>query len=256
MSDFLGAYDAAFRTGSVPEEAILDYVERYKRFDSMVPEAASFYYLHEIGKKKIWFLGKLQAPTTGFSNEASLEMGVDFAFERFHPDDMWVILRHVYPAFDRILHATPREERRRVYAQYNYRLRHFSGEYRNLLERVYVLELDDAGLPSLLLANVSIIDYGKYFPVCFIGKHVMRSGVARVLDFKVFSQEDQVFDTVTAREIEVLRNLSLGKTSRQIAEDLFISKHTVDTHRRHLLGKLGCKSTVGLARFASAHGLV
>ena len=187
MSDYLSAYNAAFKTGSISEDAILAYVERYARFDAMVPEASSFYYIHEIQKKKIWFLGKMQAPVTGFSNEESLEMGVDFAFERFHSDDMWIIVKHIYPSFERLLEATPQKARKRISAQYNYRLRHYSGEYRNLLERVYVLEMDDLGFPSLLLANVALMNYEKNLPVCFVGKYINEFGVSKVLSFKSFN---------------------------------------------------------------------
>lgn len=256
MRQFLPEFNAGFKAGSISEEVILEYVNRYARLDAMIPEAQSFFILHEIQKKKVWFLGKLQSSVTGFTNDASLEMGIEFAFEHFHPDDMWTIVKHVYPAFDNILENIPPGERKRVYAQYNYRLRHYSGEYRNLLERVYILEQDESGLPSLLLVNVTLIDREKDLPVCFIGKRVNEFGSSEVLTFKAFNLRNQAFDTVSAREIDVLRRLSLGKTSNDIADELFISKHTVDTHCRHLLKKLGCKSKVGLARIAFANGLL
>ena len=49
--------------------------------------------------------------------------------------------------------------------------------------------------------------------------------------------------TLTDREIEIIIHLLEGKSSKEIAETLFISKHTVDTHRRNILGKLGIKTT-------------
>lgn len=48
---------------------------------------------------------------------------------------------------------------------------------------------------------------------------------------------------LTDREIEIVDLLIQGKTSKEIAEELFISKHTVDTHRRNILGKLKINST-------------
>jgi len=48
---------------------------------------------------------------------------------------------------------------------------------------------------------------------------------------------------LTDREIDVVKLLLLGKTSRDIAEILFISKHTVDTHRRKILSKTKIDST-------------
>jgi DNA-binding NarL/FixJ family response regulator len=51
---------------------------------------------------------------------------------------------------------------------------------------------------------------------------------------------------LSEREKEVARLLCKGKISKEIAEKLFISKNTVDTHRRRILNKLGMKSTVEL----------
>jgi len=51
---------------------------------------------------------------------------------------------------------------------------------------------------------------------------------------------------LSEREKEIARFICRGKTSQEIAEILFISKHTVDTHRRRILEKLGVKSTTEL----------
>lgn len=51
---------------------------------------------------------------------------------------------------------------------------------------------------------------------------------------------------LSEREKEVAKHICKGKTSQQIAAMLFISKHTVDTHRRRILEKLGLKSTTEL----------
>ena len=61
---------------------------------------------------------------------------------------------------------------------------------------------------------------------------------------------------ITNREQDILRNLSTGKTSKEIAEELFISHHTVDTHRRNLLKKLNCSSVVELTRVAFHGGFL
>ncbi|MCA1763111.1 MAG: response regulator transcription factor [Flavobacteriales bacterium] len=53
---------------------------------------------------------------------------------------------------------------------------------------------------------------------------------------------------LTRRQVEIARRIFQGKTSAQIADELFLSKHTVDTHRRNILKQTGCKSTTELFR--------
>jgi DNA-binding NarL/FixJ family response regulator len=63
-------------------------------------------------------------------------------------------------------------------------------------------------------------------------------------------------DDLTKREKEILKLIALEHTNQEIAEKLFISPRTVDTHRRNLLQKLGVKNTAGLTRFAINSGLL
>ena len=56
------------------------------------------------------------------------------------------------------------------------------------------------------------------------------------------------------RELDVLKLLVNGCKAKQIAEQLSISKNTVDTHRRHILDKLGCNSMAELTRYAIREG--
>ncbi|HET7445625.1 MAG TPA: AAA family ATPase [Solirubrobacterales bacterium] len=56
---------------------------------------------------------------------------------------------------------------------------------------------------------------------------------------------------LTRRELEVLRHVAVGRTNREIAQELFISQRTVDMHVRNLLGKLECRSRVEAAHRAA-----
>lgn len=62
--------------------------------------------------------------------------------------------------------------------------------------------------------------------------------------------------TLTAREREVLTLIALGHTSAEIAEKLHISEKTVETHRAHILDKLGLRTRAELVRYALEHSLL
>lgn len=63
-------------------------------------------------------------------------------------------------------------------------------------------------------------------------------------------------ETLTYREVEVLRLIAQGCTNRQIADQLGISIRTVETHRANLMGKLELRGRVELVRYAMQHGLL
>ncbi len=61
---------------------------------------------------------------------------------------------------------------------------------------------------------------------------------------------------ISEREKDILKQVALGHTNNEIAERLFISAHTVITHRKKITKKLGIKSVSGLTVYAIINGLV
>ena len=63
-------------------------------------------------------------------------------------------------------------------------------------------------------------------------------------------------DQISEREVEVLRLVAHGYTSREVADMLVLSIRTVESHRRHLQNKLSCRTRAELVRYAIEHGLL
>lgn len=61
---------------------------------------------------------------------------------------------------------------------------------------------------------------------------------------------------ISNREFEVLEQISLGLTSKEIADALFLSPHTIEQHRKNLLTKLDVKNAAGLVRRAFENGIL
>jgi DNA-binding NarL/FixJ family response regulator len=77
--------------------------------------------------------------------------------------------------------------------------------------------------------------------------------------FKKIKKDRSIRDNLkelSEREIEVLRLIVEEKSSQEIADQLFISKRTVDSHRKNLLQKTNTKTVVGLMRFAFENQIV
>ena len=82
------------------------------------------------------------------------------------------------------------------------------------------------------------------------GEQVIPPGIEQILA----SGEGHPASALTAREQQVMEMLARGMTNREIAEHLEISIKTVDTHRGHVLKKLGLRNNSELTRFAVKHG--
>ena len=72
---------------------------------------------------------------------------------------------------------------------------------------------------------------------------------------KIDREEIAYFSNLSNREKEILKHICDGKNSREIAEDLFLSLHTVETHRRKILQKLGAKNTASMVKAAIRYNL-
>ncbi|MGK7393395.1 MAG: response regulator [Candidatus Cyclobacteriaceae bacterium M3_2C_046] len=105
--------------------------------------------------------------------------------------------------------------------------------------------LKDAGKEELKTALKAIIAGQKYFGQK-VTQNIMNS----------FSQPKSSTGDLSPREIDIIRLIADQKTTGQIADQLFLSKHTVETHRKNILLKLGLKNSAGLIKYAMKKGLI
>lgn len=64
------------------------------------------------------------------------------------------------------------------------------------------------------------------------------------------------FPSITAREKEIINFIAYEFTSEEIAKELFLSKHTIETHRKNLLSKMDVKNVAGLIRKSFEQGYI
>lgn len=73
---------------------------------------------------------------------------------------------------------------------------------------------------------------------------------------KKTSPEENELDLLTDREIEILKMVALENSNMEIAEKLYISPKTVETHRKNLMKKIGARNSLGIYKFALKHRLL
>jgi two-component system response regulator NreC len=88
------------------------------------------------------------------------------------------------------------------------------------------------------------------------GSYVNPALGARMVAAEAKEQAEAQADPLSEREHEVLRLLALGHTNQEIAKTLYISVRTAETHRAHIMQKLGLASRAELVRYALAKQLI
>jgi len=67
-------------------------------------------------------------------------------------------------------------------------------------------------------------------------------------------EQEQTHKELTMKEIEIVKHISEGLTSKEIADKLFLSPRTVETHRHNILKKLGLSNAAQLSTWAKDKG--
>lgn len=131
-----------------------------------------------------------------------------------------------------------------------------------LIEDQHVKAMIHAGASGYIMKNSGKDELLKAIRRIMAGKHYFSDEAtnAIMLDLiqpggkKDKDEGDHV--PLTDREIEILRLIAQEMTNEEIGKKLFISRRTVDAHRRNLLEKTGSRNTAGLIKFALKHNLI
>lgn len=120
---------------------------------------------------------------------------------------------------------------------------------------LYIKKMMENGASGYILKNSSKEDLIKAIHTVFEGGIFFSGEAGEALrEYQKSSQKD--LPALTAREKEILELIAEGYTNPQIAEKIFLSTFTVDSHRKNLLAKLGVKNTASLIRLAVERKLI
>ncbi len=221
------------------------FVEKIK--EGLIDFPDQFYYIFDVTKGDIVFITPNAEKVLGYPLS---QINVRFMWEQVHPEDYQVAFDVISETF-KYCYAedVPALE---AFFTINYRLKHAKGHYIRLQRHVMIINKDRNGnMLHYLCACEDISAHKLYGRVEF---KISGKGVDK-FKFDV-SPYYPIVKHYQKRELEILQHLYQGESSLEIAENLCISRNTVDTHRRALLRKSGTKSTPELLAFAQRNGLV
>lgn len=130
--------------------------------------------------------------------------------------------------------------------------------------------LFEIGVTGIIGNNISPEEFIKFFKKSLKGEKVLSPEYwnlvieyffnsvegADSVESKICDKKILIYTNLTKREKEILGYICDGKSTREISEQLFISLHTVETHRRKILTKLGVKNTASMVKVAIKSNLI
>ncbi|MDL2282898.1 response regulator transcription factor [Odoribacter sp. OttesenSCG-928-G04] len=123
----------------------------------------------------------------------------------------------------------------------------------------YYYKMIDAGAKGFMLKNTGIdtvinaihkVAAGENF----FSEELLFNILNNIRDNKAEEIENDT--DISEREMEILIHVCKGESNQEIADNLFISKRTVDKHRANLLSKTGCRNTAALIMYAIKNRLI
>ena len=201
-----------------------------------------YVYLLDIINAKFEYLSPDIAKVTGYS---PADYDLEFHFSKVHPDDKPIILDFENAAVE-FFRDIPNEKITKYKFTYDFRILNSSGQYIRLHQQVSTHRFNPA--QNILITfgvhtDITHLKSDNTPTLSFIGLE----GEPSYINVDVTKKYSAAKQVITKREREILLLLLAGHCSTEIADKLCISKFTVDTHRKHLLAKTNCKSSMEMA---------
>ena len=124
----------------------------------------------------------------------------------------------------------------------------------NQAERSIIMQMLQNGANGYLLKNSSSEDLMQCINDCLDGKIGLSEEVKRIMANP--SKLLPSLPSISKREKEILNQIANGKTTQDIADELYLSPLTVETHRRNLLQKFDVKNVAELVKVAVKYELI
>lgn len=183
----------------------------------------------------------------GYTKEA---FNFNFILSNYHPQDYPMVMRIIKAGVQYCINNNVSQEDFLLFV--TYRVKKQDGTYIKVMRQSSMFETDINGK---MISNLSLLT-----DISFLDKtnRIDWTIEADNLNTQLFREEiyKAFADFFTAREKEIIRLIAKNYTNTEIAKNLFISVHTVATHRKNIYRKSNCSTKADLLDFAHKYGVI
>ncbi len=226
-------------------------LELHKRLLHIFQAGRYYYMIFNVYQMELEFISAEIVDVLGYRSD---EINALFFLDRIHPDDKRYFLNSENKLTE-FLKQLPLEKRGSYKVQHDYRIKAKDNKYIRLLHQILPIDYDENNYYRSLVLHTDITHIKPEGAPCFsiIGLDEEPSYYTIQEDTKTFTKS---YDLFTRRERDILKQIVEGRNSKEIANELYLSLHTVNAHRKNILSKAECKSPIELVIKAINHGWV
>lgn len=224
------------------------HVKKLIELDSFYPYNTTFFCITNTALKSFEYVSKNFTACTGLDAKEMKEGGMNYFWSTFHPDDIQLWIKSLTDLMEYTMNETSVAQRKKMNYTWNYRIKSAKGNYLNIIQNTTPIQFDQENKPIIGLAHYTVLDSNMKMDICASAKYLNENNEYETLFYKNLTTAN-LLNIVTNREKDIIRLLIINKKSEEIANKLFISKHTVNTHRKNILKKLQLSSTTELISY-------
>lgn len=228
------------------------------QFNALLEHAPSLVFILNHQTMLYDYFSKNVKQILGYDADRYMKEGLAFSTSTFHPEHLDIHNRLIYPEiYEYIKNYGQKGESKSLRFTTTFKVKKADGKYIWAMQQFNIIETDDAGLPFLTLVFMHDITYIKKDEcVDLLISHKTSPNSTYIPIYAATYPGINKPTVFSKRELEVLNLICKGVSSKEIANSLFLSEHTVKTHRKNMLKKINAKNTADLLRFAMNKGLM
>lgn len=235
------------------KEFLLEIVDQVA---SLFSAGTFYYYIFSFDNLIIEYVNDGVEDVLGIKTK---DFSMNKIFEIMHPEDLEIMHKKEAIAFLFASTKIAPEDILLYKNVYMIRLKHKDGKYRTILHQAKAINMSDDGkIQHVICIHTDI----TYLNVPF-NHHISYVGYKRpsfhsidLVNIIKDSEKHNFKDIFTTREKEIIKKLTQGKDFNEIAKLLFVSPHTINTHKKNMLRKSSCKNTAELIARCYIEGLI
>jgi DNA-binding CsgD family transcriptional regulator len=234
-------------------------VKKFQTDGNYVSRFAPVIYVLDYTTKKYLYVDEACFDLFGYTATQWKEEGIEGYLSKWHADDLRIMSHEIFPKNLQFLQDVTPDKYEDLIFSYNYRVLNAKGEFISILQRSSFIPGKEKGHPIATIGAAFEITHFKtdtdiihtIEEVRFINARPYNEIIYKRI-YHASSNNGSVL--LSKREIQILQQMALGLSSKQIADQLYLSTNTINNHRKNMLNRTGCKTSVELLKFAIEKG--